>query len=101
MRKYWLIIALVVIVALGVGGYYALKGPMLYARIGSTYAAKQTCSCVFISGRTLAACQADLPGGANSILKLEVKGHQIEASAYGIVHASATYEEGYGCRVDG
>jgi hypothetical protein len=34
------------------------------------------------------------------MLTLSVSGHQVKASAYGIVHASATYEEGYGCRVD-
>lgn len=99
MRKYWLVIALVVIVAVGVGGYYALQGPMLYGRIGTTYAAKQTCSCMFISGRSLDSCQADLPGGAD-IVKISVSGHHVQASAYGLVHASAAFEDGYGCRVD-
>ena len=101
MRKHWLVIALVVIVAVGVGGYFGLQRPMLYGRIGTTYAAKQTCSCLFVSGRSLAACQADLPGPADNLIKLSVEGHHVQASAYGIVHASASYEEGYGCRVDG
>lgn len=101
MRKYWLVIGLAVIVAVGVGGYFGMQGPMLYGRIGTTYAAKQTCSCLFVSGRSLEACQADLPGAdARRMLTLSVNGHQVKASAYGLVNATATYEEGYGCRVD-
>jgi hypothetical protein len=100
MRKYWLAIALAVIVIVGVGGYFGLQEPLLYGRIGTTYAAKQTCSCMFVSGRSLQACEADLPGAAGNMLTLSVSGHQVKASAYGVVHASATFEEGYGCRVD-
>lgn len=99
MRKYWLVIALAAIAVLGVGGYFGLQGPMLYGRIGTTYAAKQTCSCLFVSGRSLAACQADLPRGAD-VIQLSVSGRQVKASAYGLVHASASFEDGYGCRVD-
>jgi hypothetical protein len=100
MRKYWLAIAAVAIVAIGVGGYFGLQGPILYGRIGTTYAAKQTCSCMFVSGRSLAACEADLPGAAASMLTLSVSGNRVKASAYGLIHASATFEGGYGCRVD-
>jgi hypothetical protein len=100
MRKYWLWMAMAAIVALGVGGYYGLQGPMLYGRIGTTYVAKQTCSCMFVSGRSLESCQSDLPAGSN-IVNISVRGHEVQASAYGLVHARAQFEEGYGCRVEG
>jgi hypothetical protein len=100
MRKYGLIIVLAVI-AIGAGGYFALQGPLLYGRIGVTYAAKQTCSCMFVSGRSLASCQSDLPGGAAGLVRLSVAGRQVRANAYGLMSASATFEDNYGCRVDG
>jgi hypothetical protein len=100
MRKYWLIIVLTVVAAIGAGGYLGLQGPLLYGRIGVTYAAKQTCSCMFISGRSLASCQTDLPGGAAGLVRLSVAGRQVRANAYGLVSASATFEDNYGCRID-
>lgn len=99
MRKYWLAVALTAVALIGMGVYFGLRGPMKFAQMGSVYAAKQTCSCMFVSGRTLASCQADLPGAAGNILKISVSGHDVEANAYGLVHARATFEEGYGCRI--
>jgi len=101
MRKHWLVIALAALIVVAVGGYFGLQGPLLYGRIGTTYAAKQTCSCVFVSGRSLEACEADLPAPGAAIIKLSLVGHHVEANAYGLIHASATFEDGYGCRVDG
>lgn len=98
-RKYWLIGALVSFVALGVGGAYAAREPVAYATIATGYAAKETCSCLFVSGRTMDSCLSEFPEDVRGKFNVTASGHQVRASVlFGVIHADARYDEGFGCR---
>lgn len=92
--------ALVVVLAAAVGGGYAGREPYAYARIATGFAAKQTCSCLHVSGRSLASCMSELPQAARSRFAITQSADRVRASVlFGVVHAEAQYEEGYGCRL--
>lgn len=92
-----LVFALVVLV---IGAGFAAQQPIAYARIATTYAAKQTCSCLHISGRQMESCLADFPEDARSQISVVEDGEHVRASAlFGAFKAEAVYEDGFGCRV--
>lgn len=90
-----LVLALVVLGA----AIYAAQGPIAYARIATHYAAKQTCSCMHVSGRTLELCVADFPPEARTNISVAAEGDVVRASALMFFNAEAQYEDGYGCRI--
>ena len=99
-RKYWIIGVLALVVLLAIGGAYAAREPVAYARIATGFAAKQTCSCLHVSGRPLESCMSDFPQEAREQIHVTPSGNDVRASAvFGIVRSDATYDEGYGCRV--
>jgi hypothetical protein len=99
-RKYWLIAALVVLVALTAGGAYAAREPYAVARMATGYAAKETCSCLHVSGRALDSCIAELPQQARESVVLTTSGDSVRASIlFGAVSADSVYEDGFGCRL--
>ena len=80
-------------------GWLAAK-QAAYADIAVGYAAKQTCSCLYVSGRTVASCLGDFPEDARSQLTIEPQGDGVTASAVmGAFTAQAVHEDGLGCRV--
>lgn len=84
------------LIALG----FAARGPIAYAQIATSYAAKQTCSCRHISGRTSESCLNDFPADARSQLSVSEEGESVRASAlFGLFKAEAVYEDGFGCRI--
>lgn len=74
------------------------RGQIAYARIATGYAAKQTCSCIHVSGRSLESCLADFPPEAGDSLRVEQDGDEVHASVlFGAITARARYEEEFGC----
>jgi hypothetical protein len=99
-RKRWIWIGAIMIVAmLAIGGYFVLRAPLAFANIAITYAAKQTCTCVFVAGRELESCITDFPEDAQRRIKVSVDADRVRAKAYGLFHAEAVHEEGFGCRI--
>lgn len=87
------------VAALGGLGWLATK-QAAYANIAVGYAAKQTCSCLYVSGRTVASCLEDFPADARAQLKIEPQGDGVAASALmGAFSAEAVHEDGLGCRL--
>lgn len=91
---------LVVLIAGGVWGYRQVAP---FARIGSTYIAKQYCSCVFVAGRSDASCRSDFEP---DIDKFSITADRSALPARGKVTArlamfagEATYADGFGCTV--
>ena len=70
-------------------------GPL--ARIGTGYAAEQTCSCVFVSGRSLESCRGDLDPLALKLVSMQVGSDEVRASVAGLSHARATFDSARGC----
>jgi hypothetical protein len=98
-RWIWAGVLAVGLAALGAGAW-ASRGQIAYANIATGYAAKQTCSCLHVSGRSLDSCIADFPTDARENIRVTQDGNNVEASVlFGAISASAIYEEEYGCRI--
>lgn len=66
-------------------------------RIGSGYAAQQTCACLFVSGRALESCEHDLEPLAQKLVTVTPGDGEVTARVFGIMRARARYEAGFGC----
>ncbi len=99
-RKRWMWTGGLGIAALALGiGAWSLQDDIAYGRIATGYAAKQTCSCMHVSGRPLDACLADYPEDARQI-RVTATGETVQASVmFGAIKAQAVYEEEFGCRI--
>lgn len=100
-RKRWIWIGTLGMLALG-GGLLAwsFADDLAYANIATGYAAKQTCSCVHVSGRALEACIGDFPEDAREQIKVTQEAARTRASVlFGLVAAEAEFEDGFGCRI--
>jgi hypothetical protein len=100
-RKRWIWTAALTAVLLVIAGAaWSLRDDLAFARIATSYAAKQTCSCLHVSGRTLESCVADFPDEARGPITLSEAPNSVRASVlYGAVSAEAVFEEGFGCRI--
>ncbi len=86
------------IVLLAGAAYVVVQGVAM-ARIAAGYAAKQTCSCLFVSGRSPESCQGDLRGVVARVTAWRVDGTAVSASVLRAFTARAVFEEGFGCHV--
>jgi hypothetical protein len=101
--KFWRWIAAILGVAVLAGliwGYLRVKP---YGELGTTYIAKQLCSCVFVTGRSEASCRAEFKP---DIDRMSAVVDRTGAPAKGkvsvrlaIFSGEAVYEDGFGCRV--
>jgi hypothetical protein len=100
-RKRWIwAIVLVVLVAGIAGGAWASRDQVTYAHIATGYAAKQLCSCVHVSGRTLEACMADYPEDVRRNITISSEGDNVRASVlFGAIGSEAAFDGEYGCRI--
>ncbi len=100
-RKRWFLIVGVALAGVALPGLvWSLQDEVQYARIATGYAAKQTCSCLNVSGRTLDSCVADFPEESRGLISVKQEGQNVRASVlFGAIGAEATYEEGYGCEI--
>ena len=102
-RKRWFLIgglALAAVVLSSVA--WSLRDDLAYADLATGYAAKQTCSCLHVTGRSLDSCMADFPEDARSMIAIEQDGEAVRASVlFGAISAEATYSEEYGCAFSG
>jgi hypothetical protein len=98
-RWIWLIVLVVIVAAIG-GGAWASRDQITYAGIATGYAAKQMCSCLYVSGRDLESCLADYPDDARRNITVSVEGDSVRASVlFGAIHSEAVRDGEYGCRI--
>lgn len=100
-RKRWLWIAGVGLAGVVLSSIaFSLEDDLAYANIAAGYAAKQTCSCRFVSGRTLDSCVGDFPADAREALSVREDGKRVRASIlFGAISAEAVFEDEFGCRL--
>ncbi len=100
-RKRWIWVGvLAAIVFIVAGAAWASRDQVAYARIATGYAAKQTCSCLHVSGRDLESCMADFPEDARQQISIAQDGDRVRASVLlGAISTSAVFEPEYGCRI--
>jgi hypothetical protein len=93
----WIGAAIAVLAGLG-ATTWNVKDDVAYAHIATGYAAKQTCSCVHVSGRALDSCIGDFPEEARTQITIAQDGAITRASVlFGAVSAQAQFEDGFGC----
>ena len=98
-RWIWSGVAVVAIAVVGAGAW-ASRGQVAYAGIATGYAAKMTCSCMHVSGRSLDSCLADFPEEARNNITITQEGDTVRASVlFGAISSQSTYEEEFGCRI--
>ncbi len=94
--KAFLIILIVLAVIGGALWHFFLKEQVGFGKVATAYAAKQVCSCRFVSEREMASCQTDFTQDISQ-LKISETEDSVTASALGIISATASYEPGLGC----
>ncbi|MES1197287.1 MAG: hypothetical protein ABUL55_01565 [Pseudomonadota bacterium] len=102
-RKPWLWIVLAVVALALATGAFALRGLPAYADIAAGYVAQQTCTCRFVSSRSETSCLADFPEDAMKHIHLTVDATAKRvraATLFGLFHASAVYDDRFGCRLE-
>jgi len=99
-RKLWRWIAgggALLLVAGVIAAYVAIRP---YGEVGSTYLAKQLCSCVFLTGRPDSACRGDF---GPDISKFDVRiDHAASTVSTRLLlfGSRAAYDNRYGCRIE-
>ena len=94
-RKTAFLVAIPVLAALAWGVSLALS----VAPIAAGYAARQMCSCRFVSGRSAASCAGDLRGMTALVTRWREDGAAVTADVLGGFPAQAVFEQGFGCHV--
>ena len=95
-KRVWIGAAVLVVII----GAAAWGGRDAYAtaRIGTVYVAKQTCSCLFVAGRSPDSCMTDYEAADVARLNVEQDASSVTVSALsGLVSARAEFDAGYGC----
>lgn len=77
---------------------WSMRDTFAYAQMATGFAAKQTCSCRHISGRSMDSCVQDFPEDARRQVNVSEAGDRVRASVLlGAIHAEARYDGEYGC----
>lgn len=105
-----LLILLAILALIGAGVWqFFLKERVALGNVGSAYAAKQICSCRFVSEREMESCKADFtPDIRESLEQLTILESYIDATGRtdqsitvsalgGVISAKATFQPGLGC----
>jgi hypothetical protein len=64
--------------------------------VGAGYVAKEVCSCVFVGGRSLESCRADVPSSMDRV-QAELGEDRVRAFVPALAERIARYEPPYGC----
>ena len=98
MRGKGLLIGIIVVVVIVGGALFFGRDTWATAKLGTVYVAKQTCSCLFVAGRSMDSCRTDYDPAAIKPLTVEKLEHGVKVSALaGRVSARAEFEQGFGC----
>lgn len=99
MRGKWRWAAIAGAALLGAGAAWGVADAVSFARIGTAFAAKQTCSCLYVAGREMASCKGDYPADTAKLFTWTVRDGTVTVSvAGGLISGEAQFEDGYGCR---
>jgi hypothetical protein len=78
---------------------WAMRDEYAYATLAAGFAAKQTCSCVHVSGRSLESCVSEFPDEVRNNITISQEDDVVRASVlFGAISSEAVFEEDYGCR---
>lgn len=102
-KAFLIIIFMFFIIAMAAWQFF-LKEQVAFGNVATAYAAKQICSCRFVSGREMESCMTDF---TQDISQLKITESYIDAtgrtdqsvtaSALGLISAKARYQPDLGC----
>ena len=98
-RRRWVVGVLMLVLGLAVAVW---GGRNVYstAGLGAAYVAKQTCSCMFVVGRTAQSCSGDYDAQATRLLSVKTEQSSVTATALaGLLSKRAEFETGFGCHL--
>ena len=83
---------------LGVAGFAGAAYGRLErsAEVGAGYVAKEVCSCIFVAGRSLESCRADVPASMDRV-QAEALADGVRGYVTGLAARVARHEPGFGC----
>ena len=94
----WLRIVLAVAVLVGGLAWYYGEAVGGYGDAGTSYGAKNACSCRYVAGRSLDSCRTDfLPGMEAVFLSEDEEQRSVTAYVPLVASNTAQYREGFGC----
>ncbi len=93
LKKIGLALLGVLVLVLGVGLYFGMP----YLNIVSSYAAKTSCSGVFVAGRSQESLAQDLHAVSFSSQTVDKVGQSVSSNVFGLAPAKAIYRQGLGC----
>ena len=64
--------------------------------VGAGYVAKEVCSCVFVGGRSLESCRADVPESMERV-DVELGADRVRATVPALAERIARHEPPFGC----
>jgi hypothetical protein len=101
MVRKWVVWGVAGLAAVVLSAFLLLREQLDLARIGVAYAAKQTCSCLFVGGRTPESCATDYDPATYRLfaVNIETEGptQAVNVQAFSVFRARAVFEPGYGC----
>jgi hypothetical protein len=96
-KRLWLASGTIVFVVASILVAWRLLQLSELARIGTGYAAQQTCACLFISLRSPESCHMDLDPLARRFVSVKPGPAEVTARVLGLARATARYQTGFGC----
>lgn len=101
-RLGWLLRALLAIVVLAAGVSFFFGEVIAgYGAAGTSYAAKNACSCRYVGGRDLDSCKTDMLSGMEAVfLSEDERERSVTAYIPLIDSTTARFEDGPGCMLD-
>ena len=99
VKVLFVVLAVLVLAAGAVWQFWA-KGQVEMANIGTAFAAKHVCSCMFVAERSLESCKSDMLRDISQ-LSFEVEEESVTASAAGgLISQTARFQSGLGCALE-
>ena len=87
------------VVIVAAAAVYLARDLVPLVRIATAYGAQQTCSCLFVSGRSFDSCQTDFNPDDTRWLSWRVEERAVTVSMVGVISSRARFDEGFGCHV--
>jgi len=99
MRRRWPIVVGIGVAVVAAAAFYLARDVVPLARIATAYGAMETCSCLFVSGRSFDSCQTDFNPDDTRWLSWRVGERAVTVSLAGVISSRARFDEGFGCHV--
>jgi hypothetical protein len=97
-RKWQIVIGAATLIVAGIA--YLARDQVALARIGTGFAAEQTCSCLYVSRRPLGSCMTDFDPAAARWFTWHVDERKVTVSALlGVFVSTSVFDDGFGCHV--